>query len=116
MAPVVEPLMMVEPSVTATVPAVNAAPIVEPFTHSKIAPSQGVAGRFTVRETDAVVEISVDAVVLVRVDRVPVVRAVVTTPVAFRTWATLVKMEEPPGPPVATCQVSRPVGLREGGC
>jgi len=74
---------IVDPSVTATVPAVNAPAV--PLHHSKISPSQGVAGRFTVRETDAVVEINVDAVVLVSVERVPDVRAVVTTPVAFRS-------------------------------
>jgi len=61
-----------------------------PLTISKISPSHGVAGRFTIVETDAAVKIKVDAVVLVRDERVPEVCAVVVTPVAFRICATVV--------------------------
>jgi len=75
-----------------------------------------VAGRLTVRETDAVVEIRVDAVVLVNVDKVPEVRAVVTTPVEFRICAAVVKNDVPPGPPEAIDQVSVPDKVREVIC
>jgi len=102
---------MVEPSVTAIVPAVKAPAV--PLHHSKISPSHGVAGRLTVRETEATVEITVDAVVLVRVDKVPEVRAVVITPVELRICAVVVKNDVPPGPPEAIDHVSDPVRVRD---
>ncbi len=64
------------------------------------------------RETEAVVEISVDALVLFNDDKVPEVRAVVTTPVEFRICAVVVKNDVPPGPPDAIDQVSEPVRVR----